>query len=493
MKILLAVMSCHAYRDRANAIRATWANDVPEGVDLRFFLGRPPEAARIIPGADEIFLDVPDDYKNFPAKVQAMRRWARDHGYNFVLKLDDDVYLRPERVLATGFEKSDYCGRLRGPSGGYPAPYCSGFAYWLSRRAIEVCCAAQWNGDTAEDRFTGNILLEAGIKPDHDPRLAVVWSKNNQLSFVEPPLEGNQISAACEYPPHLMLTVHKDFVSGVKSRYKPPQIAPGPMNRVAVMVKTFLRDGYLRTCVKGLQEFFPDAKIVVIDDGVESFEKIRLYADLRLAGHSCIWLPFDSGFGAKANAAIEHCDREFVLIASDDFDFKDRVARRSVEKMLEVLDSDPFIDVASGRVNSRPYEGLLTINGEHCREDRGYRETRVTPGGVTYHLCDLTVNFSLIRRRVFDQVRWDGDVKIGGGEHGAFYIDLLRAGFKTCYVEGANINEMGNVPSWKDIRYPDFRSRARTPGRPCLARRGINYYTTFGGFVEHAVPDLVSK
>jgi hypothetical protein len=354
MKLLIAVMSCHAYRDRANAIRATWANDVPQGVDLRFFLGNAPELAKIIPGEDEVFLDVPDDYGRFPLKVQAMRRWARDHGYDFLLKLDDDVYLRPERALASGFEKSDYIGRLRGPSGGFPAPYCSGFAYWLSRRAIDAICDLPWNGDTAEDRFTGNSLLEAGIKPDHEPRHAVVWSKRNQLSFVEPSRMGNQIIAACEYPPHMMLAVHKDFETGVRSQFTPPSIAPGAMNRVAVMIKTFLRDGYLFACLKGLQQFFPDAKLVIIDDGAESAEKIRKYADLRLAGHYCTWLPFDSGFGAKANAAIPHCDREFVLIGSDDFDFKDRVARVSVEKMLKVLDADPEIDVASGRVDSRP-------------------------------------------------------------------------------------------------------------------------------------------
>ena len=35
-----------------------------------------------------------------------------------------------------------------------------------------------------------------------------------------------------------------------------------------------------------------------------------------------------------------------------------------------------------------------------------------------FYEVDLTVNFRLIRREVFGKVRWDDDVKIGGGEHG---------------------------------------------------------------------------
>lgn len=471
-------MSCHAYRERADACRETWVKEV-QGADVRFFLGRGNSAAL----ADEVHLDVEDDYKSFPLKVQAMRRWALEQKYDYVLKVDDDVYLNPARLMASGFEGHDYRGRLRGPSGNYPAPYCSGFAYWLSRRALETIVDVPWNGDIAEDRFTGNALLEKGIKPSHERRFAVVWSKRNSISFAEPPLQGNSVIAACEYEADMMRQVHAQFPER-RSTFEPLGIARGSLNKVAVMIKTFLRDGYLQICLKGLQHSCSDMKVVVVDDGCESVEKIRKYADMLESGHSFQWLPFDSGFGAKANAAIPYLDREYVLIGSDDFDFKDPQARLSIEKMVKVLDADPEMDVASGRVNGNPYEGLLSFKDDHCWETRGYRETREIEG-ARYHLCDLTVNFSLIRRRVLDSIHWDDDVKIGGGEHGAFFIDLKRAGFKVCYVEGANINELPqNQLQWRDIQYGKMRARASEPGRICLKRRGVNFYHTFGGHIE---------
>ena len=54
MKILFAIMTCHAYRSRAQAQRETWVKDVPEGVDCRFFLGGSATAQN----PDEVILDV---------------------------------------------------------------------------------------------------------------------------------------------------------------------------------------------------------------------------------------------------------------------------------------------------------------------------------------------------------------------------------------------------------------------------------------------------
>lgn len=482
MNPLVAIMTCHQFRDRANAQRDTWVKDIPEKLDYRFFLGKKDGYQ---PLADEVMLDAPDDYRNFPLKVQAMRRWARERGYTLVLKTDCDSYIVPERLIET-IPTRDYVGRLRGPSDKYPAPYCSGFSYWNSAKALDALIATPWNGDFAEDRFTGNALLAAGIQPDHDPRFAVVFSKNNALSFREPPLQGNKIAAACEFNPTLMRQVHADFKAGKQSRYIQRGISRGSLDRVCVMMKTFLRDGYMFASTRGLEQNFPDVKVVLVDDGYESFEKITYYAELRHRGHVALWLPFDSGFGAKANAAIPLCDREFVLIGSDDFDFSDHRVRPGIDRMVSVLDSDPSIGICSGRVDNTPYESKLVIEGDTIREVPGYHSDFMLKG-FKVALCDLTVNYSLIRRSVLDQVRWDGgEVKIGGGEHGAFFLDVKRAGWKVAVVEGANIYQMKFNPTWMAKDYRQMRARAQKPGRPCLKKRGINKWVCQDGRVELA-------
>lgn len=476
-------MSCHAFKHRVDAQRETWFKDLASRPDLnlRIFVGRGSSSV----AEDTVILDAPDDYKGFPQKVQAMRRWALEHGYEDVLKLDDDTFVAVDRLKVP--RGQDYTGRLRGPSGGYPAPYCSGFAYWNSAKALRILVEKEWSGDIYEDRWTGNALLQAGIAGRHESGYQVVWSKRNALSGREVPLQGNRVVIACEFTPQQMKEIYQDYKAGIRTKYRQPSISSGSLDRVAVMVKTFLRDGALFACLEGLKRNFPDVKLVVVDDGWSSPEKVVKYAELISAGHACTWMPFDSGFGSKANAAIADCDRDYVLIASDDFDFSDPRVRPGINRMVQVLDSNPSIGVASGRVDNRPYEFCLENDGPSVvREVKRFHGAGVVPDSDTrFHLCDLTVNYSLVRRKVLDTVRWDGgDVKIGGGEHAAFFLDVKEAGWRVCVVEGANINQFKFNPTWQHKTYGEMRRRARQAGRPCLKRRGVEKYILADGTEE---------
>lgn len=482
-KILIAVTTCHAFRDRADAVRQTWAPEV-EGADVRYFLGQG-EAQR----PDEIILDCPDGYHYLSQKTQLIRRWALANGYDYVWKADDDTYVRPERLLAN-FQNLDYVGRLRGSSGNLRGPYCSGFCYGLSRKALELLAPIEWavNEDFSEDRWTGNRLLSLGISPHNESQFVVQSSKACALSGREAPLLGNAVIASCEYSPDIMRTVHAEFKSGKRSTVGEYHQPAGSLSRVAIMVKTFLRDGCLMACLDGLEKNFSDAKIVVVDDGYEAREKITRYAELRRKGNACQWLPFDSGFGAKANAAIPFCDREYVLVASDDFDFSQPGVREGIEAMQKVLDAVPSLALVSGRVDGNPYEFCWETGEKSLREMRRYHGSGEVDG-AKYHLCDLTVNYSLIRTKVFEGkhggIRWDGgDVKIGGGEHSAFFIDLQRSYWGVAYVEGVNINQFPPNRDWQHKAYASMRQRARSLGRPCLKARGIDVYVLANGTAE---------
>lgn len=484
MKVLVAVMTCDMMKDRANAVRSTWgAECAAHGLDLRFFVGR--SKTTTWPD-DTVVLDCGDSYQELPVKVQAARRWAYDRGYDWVVKCDDDVYVRPERLLATvPTDGVHYAGRVRGPSGLKPAPYASGFCYWLDRHALELLLEIPWDHDIAEDRWTGNELLKRGVVAVPDYRHVVCRSVKNSISAKEPPRCDNDYISGAEFSPAEMCQVHQEFHLG-KPALPKPLLPVGPLSRVTVLVKTFLRDGYLFACLRGLEKTMPEARIVVVDDGYSSKDKVTRYSELIGLGHTCLWLPYDSGFGAKANVGVSHAKTEYVLIGSDDFDFENPIARAGVEKLVRVLDARPEIGVASGRVNDRNYESLLEFEGQTVREVKGTRFSDQLQDGTTFSYCDLTVNYSLIRRRVFDTVRWDDDVKIGGGEHGAFFVDVLRAGWKTCVVDGVNIFEYPYAVNWQHPDYKAMRNRARQPGRPCLKRRGVDRWICQDGREEVA-------
>lgn len=449
------------------------------GADLKFFLGRGTADHQ-----DEVILDVGDDYQSLPQKMQAMCQWARAHHYDFIFKSDDDSYVVPARLMASGFQQHDYTGRVRGPSGPFPAPYCSGFGYWLSAKAAAVIADCKLNGDQAEDRMVANTLLEVGIRPVHDPRFGVLSSDVSARSCNEPPRVNNSLIAVCEFSPAQMVQVHLDWMTG-KEALPVRQLPQGSLSDVCILIKTFLRDEYLFRCLDGIRKTMPEVKLVIVDDGYECHQKIRLYAELRELGHACSWLPFDSGFGAKANEGIKYCDRPYVLIGSDDFDFSHPSVRSGIEKLVAVLKHDPSMHIASGRVDHKPYESILEITGSTVKEHFQYHDMR-TFNNITYLTCDLTVNYSLIRRECLgpSRLHWDDDIKIGGGEHGAFFFDAFQLGFKVCVVQDVSIREIPFNFSQMHPEYPQFRHRARQPGRLALKRRGIDKWVLQDGSVE---------
>jgi hypothetical protein len=107
-KVLIGIVSCEQRRERRDLIRKTWLPMVPMGkAEFRFFVGRD----AIADFEDVVQLDCGDTYADLPEKFREICRWALEHGYRHMLKLDDDVVLHPGRALSSGFEAFDFIGR----------------------------------------------------------------------------------------------------------------------------------------------------------------------------------------------------------------------------------------------------------------------------------------------------------------------------------------------------------------------------------------------
>ena len=247
------------------------------------------------------------------------------------------------------------------------------------------------------------------------------------------------------------------------------------LDKVTIGIKSFLRLNKLGKALQGIQDNLPECKVIVADDGYGSFcvELFELFHDTNV---NLIGLDFDKGFGYKSNVIAQAVRTPYLLIGSDDFDFSPISVRKGIVELVRVLDTYSNIDIASGRVDGRRYEFNLIENGDTIIEER------VEPLNGRFTFCDLTVNYSLIRREVFRRVQWDNDVKIGGGEHGAFFVDCKRAGFVTTYVPGVNINTQRERDSGE---YQNYRNRALSSERPCFAKRGIKKYILGDGTVDY--------
>jgi hypothetical protein len=193
-KLLVAVMSCHRcdYRDprdpdvrdwweatrckdpdaRRSGCRATWLKRFAElGIDYKIFLGRQTKDVRgrqvLIdsprpPLEDEVFVDTGDLYHDNTHKFQAMCRWALANGYDYILRTDDDIYIYPDRILATEWAQHDYAGAWNGSV----VFFHPGGALFLSRRAMEIVSNAKVD-HWADDAWLGKVMGNNQI-PTHE-------------------------------------------------------------------------------------------------------------------------------------------------------------------------------------------------------------------------------------------------------------------------------------------------------------------------------------
>jgi len=270
-------------------------------------------------------------------------------------------------------------------------------------------------------------------------------------------------------------------------------------DRIAVGIKTFLRDDKLFHTINHVRRNLPDAQLMIADDGEMTEEKESLYAELIQEGHKVFILPFDSGYGAKSNKIIDNLQRDFLLVGSDDFDFSPASVSLGIERLVAALDRSPELSLVSGRLANRgSYEFYIRDQGDIIEEipiPDFYWQT-----GWTYQPADLTVNYSLIRRNVFwtegletnengtgwvekrTSIAFDDEEVIGEGGHGTFFLDVKRAGLKVGFVPGVEISEQTGEDS---LRYRQYRARASRPSRKCFEKRNIRRWVLGNGVVDY--------
>ncbi len=160
MRVLIAVVTCASHVEHRKAIRETWMPLVKDA-DVKFFLGQG-EALE-----DEVIVDCDDSYEGLPSKVRAIVRWALAQGYDYMLKCDDDVILKPDRLLQSGFYRHDFTGH-KNDSRKYPVPF--GFCYWLSKKAMSIVENLELPSNNNDEVWITEALGAAGIALNHDPR-----------------------------------------------------------------------------------------------------------------------------------------------------------------------------------------------------------------------------------------------------------------------------------------------------------------------------------
>jgi hypothetical protein len=181
MKTLMAIIS-HAGSGMRPTIRETWVPQVPtDKADVMFFVGRDYTGIE----TDVVKLDCNDGYQGLIEKVREVSRWAFAHGYDYFMKIDDDVVVIPEKLFKSDFYSYDFvgcdngdmpteacrCGKTecRQRTGVYITPW--GFHYVVSRKGMELINIAELPPHGANDEcWVAHVLGEQGLLMHNDGR-----------------------------------------------------------------------------------------------------------------------------------------------------------------------------------------------------------------------------------------------------------------------------------------------------------------------------------
>ena len=155
MKVLVALETCALpqYAERRRLVAETWGNRLPPPFEFDIF--------------DGPRLGVIDDRVHLPDKTRAICLYALAHNYDWLMIVDDDVLIWPERLKVP--TQGDYWGVVLNsgdPNREAPRPFCTGSFYWLSRKAIALIAAAPLDPQQlAEDQWVAAVLRSHDILP----------------------------------------------------------------------------------------------------------------------------------------------------------------------------------------------------------------------------------------------------------------------------------------------------------------------------------------
>ncbi|KAM8845390.1 beta-1,4 N-acetylgalactosaminyltransferase 2-like isoform 2-T2 [Spinachia spinachia] len=222
-------------------------------------------------------------------------------------------------------------------------------------------------------------------------------------------------------------------------------------SQVTITTKTFLRYPQLRMLLNSIRQFYSNIKVIIADDSFEpeniTGEHIEQYI-----------MPAAQGWFAGRNLAVSQVTTKYFLWVDDDFVFTEDT---KIEKLVEIMEALPELDVLGGRVQQNQfYFSLIYEEGEEmeggCLHRKSQGKFNPLPGYPGCFRASGVVNFFLARTQSIRSVGFDP--KLQRVAHSEFFMD----GLGSLMVATCNHVGIGHQPkTGKDkdhARYAKFRS-----------------------------------
>uniref|UniRef100_A0A3B4GJN6 Glycosyltransferase 2-like domain-containing protein n=1 Tax=Pundamilia nyererei TaxID=303518 RepID=A0A3B4GJN6_9CICH len=220
-------------------------------------------------------------------------------------------------------------------------------------------------------------------------------------------------------------------------------------SQVTITTKTFLRYRELKVLLDSIQKFYNNIKVIIADDSLEP-EPIHRKNMLHYI------MPPAQGWFAGRNLAVSQVTTKYFLWVDDDFVFTEKT---KMEKLVEVMEANPELDVVGGAVEENQF--YFTLIYEEGKENEGgclYRKSQgkfhSLPGYPQCFLTNGVVNFFLARTDAVQKVGFDP--KLQRVAHSEFFMD----GLGSLLVASCSHVSIGHQPKTTDSQisiYDEYR------------------------------------
>ncbi|XP_054463608.1 beta-1,4 N-acetylgalactosaminyltransferase 2-like [Anoplopoma fimbria] len=230
-------------------------------------------------------------------------------------------------------------------------------------------------------------------------------------------------------------------------------------SHVTIITKTFLRYKQLKVLLSSIRSFYSNIEVVIADDNLKpehiTGDHIRQYI-----------MPPAQGWFAGRNLAVSQVTTKYFLWVDDDFVF---TAKTKIEKLVEVMEEFPELDVLGGTVQGNQfYFSLIYEEGEEMDGGCLYRKSKgkfhSLPGYPKCFLASGVVNFFLARTQAVQRVGFDP--KLQRVAHSEFFMD----GLGSLMVATCDHVSIGHQ-QLKGYKYEISYSKFRHPGKGDTERK----------------------
>ena len=250
-----------------------------------------------------------------------------------------------------------------------------------------------------------------------------------------------------------------------------------------ILIKTFERPKNLSRLLVSIFKYYKDIAVIVVDDGKDrEINKNKITSRFKNKKITYLTLPYDSGLGAGRNAGLEKVETKYFVLCDDDFVFDKRT---DLVKMRKIIEKNKFDLVSGVLYEPKTTLGLLPkklktafnflqraffafiydsgfeikfkrelslcANFDHNPEQRKIALIKHPCGkGINKH--DIVINFFMCKTSIRDSVMWRPELKLI--EHGVFFWDFKKAGFKACSSNEVGVNHLRDMGfSYRKKRY----------------------------------------